>query len=262
MANKRLPGGRKSAGRVSTSAKKLVALKVGNAGVAISELPEIEGLKGTELFPVVQDNETRSARIDHVKELFPAGASAYEIWVAAQAEDADKSETAYLESMKGTPGKSAYETWLNLGNTGTEEDFIKSISPSVKTYNQGGGFGISGNDDISQDKAHGFIGNAEYWKTTVSLTGGPSDEIALAVRVDLDPNRGIPCDDDGNPINYHIHVGQVILSNSSPKVSLILIVFGQATKLLSLKDKTLTDIGEKDGAYYGPIYAMNYQWVY
>ena len=472
MANKKLPGGRKSAGRVSTSAKKLVALKAGSVGVAISELPEAENLTGEERFPVVQDKETRGASVEQIKELIPSGkdgASAYEAWSKAQAEGSDTSEAAfleymhgkdgedgtkitveditakngnielspesywvafsssknsvfnpehinaavngtykitagnggvvnvkldrwntlfnarqnmrilfqcdsgeaevffsppdagkiyfddgtlydsqkikftndylvfeihqipsssrdfilkqvlpvksgsdglsayevwvnaqeheadtsleaylafqegkegksayqiwldegnegseadYLESLKGTPGPSAYETWLSLGNTGTEEDFIKSLSPSVKTYNQGGGFGISGDDDISQDKAHGFIGNAEYWKTTVPLTGGPSDETALAVRVDLDTNRGIPCDDDGNPINYHIHVGQVILSNSSPKVPLILIVFGQATKLLSLKDKTLTDIGEKDGAYYGPIYAMNYQWVY
>ena len=430
MANKRLPGGRKSAGRISTSAKKLVALKAGSAGVAISELPDTEKLTGKEFFPVVQDNETRkvpleelstlisvdginaqggnfclspvtyrlansqgspttfkaeylneainvtyriyfgtngSLRLDFSKwdfdfnesqnykiiltnnssgnfsiiapgnglvinndgtvgepEIFKIdtnvtiieitqsshdsklilrrltpyepgkdGESSYSFWASKQPEGADisgeaflkfmegkegepgksayqlwldegneGSEADYLETLKGTPGPSAYETWLSLGNTGTEEDFIKSISPSVKTYNQGGGFGISGNDDISQDKAHGFIGNAEYWKTTVPLTGGPSDETALAVRVDLDPNRGIPCDDDGNPINYHIHVGQVILSNSSPKVPLILIVFGQATKLLSLKDKTLTDIGEKDGAYYGPIYAMNYQWVY
>lgn len=31
---------------------------------------------------------------------------------------------------QGVPGKSAYQVWLDLGNTGTEQDFIDSLSPS------------------------------------------------------------------------------------------------------------------------------------
>ncbi|MCE2008941.1 hypothetical protein [Enterobacter ludwigii] len=69
MANKRLPGGRKSAGRISTSAKKLVALKAGSAGVAISELPDTEKLTGKEFFPVVQDNETRKVPLEELSTL-------------------------------------------------------------------------------------------------------------------------------------------------------------------------------------------------
>ncbi|MEY8709481.1 hypothetical protein [Mangrovibacter phragmitis] len=108
MANKKLPGGRKSAGRVSTSAKKLVALKAGTVGVAISELPEAKNLTGEERFPVVQDKETRSASVEQIKELMPSGkdgASAYEVWAEAQPEGADTSEAAFLEYMHGKDGE-------------------------------------------------------------------------------------------------------------------------------------------------------------
>ncbi len=108
MANKKLPGGRKSAGRVSTSAKKLVALKAGSVGVAISELPEAENLTGEERFPVVQDKETRGASVEQIKELIPSGkdgASAYEAWSKAQVEGSDTSEAAFLEYMRGKDGE-------------------------------------------------------------------------------------------------------------------------------------------------------------
>jgi hypothetical protein len=32
---------------------------------------------------------------------------------------------------KGDPGKSAYEVWLDQGNTGTEEDFFEAINPKL-----------------------------------------------------------------------------------------------------------------------------------
>lgn len=73
MANKKLPGGRKSAGRVSTSALKLVSMKAWSAGVAISKLPATESLTGKELFPVVQDKETRGAAVEQIKKPDPCG---------------------------------------------------------------------------------------------------------------------------------------------------------------------------------------------
>ncbi|PNF10556.1 hypothetical protein A6J71_10505 [Enterobacter cancerogenus] len=132
MANKKLPGGRKSAGGVSTSALKLVSMKAGTAGIAISELPPTENLTGKELFPVVQDKETRGATVEQIKKLIPAGdtgASAYEVWATAQPEGADKSEAAYLEYMKGKPGKdgengadglSAYQIWVASQESGAD----------------------------------------------------------------------------------------------------------------------------------------------
>ncbi len=37
---------------------------------------------------------------------------------------------AFKESVRGLPGKSAYQVWLDAGNTGSEADFIASLSPS------------------------------------------------------------------------------------------------------------------------------------
>ena len=36
-------------------------------------------------------------------------------------------EFEVLDGEKGADGKSAYQTWLDLGNTGTEEDFLLSL---------------------------------------------------------------------------------------------------------------------------------------
>lgn len=38
-------------------------------------------------------------------------------------------------TLTGNPGKSAYEVWLELGNTGTEEDFFNSLAPDFNTIN-------------------------------------------------------------------------------------------------------------------------------
>lgn len=139
MANKKLPGGRKSAGRVSTSAQKLVALKSGATGIAISELPAAQKLTGVERIPLVQDKETRGATVEQIKELIPAGetgASAYDLWAVAQPEGADKSEAAFLAYMEGKPGKdgdngadgqSAYQIWFEAQEEGadaSEEAYI------------------------------------------------------------------------------------------------------------------------------------------
>jgi hypothetical protein len=147
MANKKLPGGRKAAGRVSTSAEKLVSLKAGAVGVAISELPAAEELTGAERFPVVQGKETRGATVEQVKNLIPAGAageSAYEIWAKAQPEGEDTSEAAYLEFMQGKPGKdgengadglSAYQIWVEA--QGDAEDTSEAAYLAFQEGKQG-----------------------------------------------------------------------------------------------------------------------------
>jgi len=37
--------------------------------------------------------------------------------------------------LTGNPGKSAYEVWKELGNTGTEQDFFNSLAPDFNTIN-------------------------------------------------------------------------------------------------------------------------------
>ena len=57
------------------------------------------------------------------------GLSAYEIWLGL---GNTGSEQDFLDSLKGgstegTPGKSAYESWLELGNIGSEADFLLTL---------------------------------------------------------------------------------------------------------------------------------------
>ena len=61
-----------------------------------------------------------------------AGDSAYQVWID---EGNTGTEQEFLDSLKGTDGdpgegsegKSAYEVWIELGNTGTEQDLIDSL---------------------------------------------------------------------------------------------------------------------------------------
>ena len=74
----------------------------------------------------VGDGKTRYMNLpyigDHRKP--KDGKSAYQIWI-------DEGNTGtvndFLESLIGEPGKSTYEIWLSLGNEGTVVDFINSI---------------------------------------------------------------------------------------------------------------------------------------
>ncbi|TNV22820.1 hypothetical protein FH968_01890 [Buttiauxella sp. B2] len=100
--------------------------RVGDDGVEISNLTPAEKLSGSELFPVVQSNETRHATIEQIRDLIPSGIdgqSAYQFWVDAQPDETDTSEAAYIAFQKGKegtdgkdgdagdPGKSAYVIW-------------------------------------------------------------------------------------------------------------------------------------------------------
>jgi len=67
----------------------------------------------------------------------------------------------------GAPGKSAYEIWLEQGNTGTEQDYLDSLVAGGTTNNSGNASGDSssggGDDlnDISNDKL--YFKNTKEW---------------------------------------------------------------------------------------------------
>ncbi len=54
-----------------------------------------------------------------------AGKSAYEVWLEL---GNTGTEDDFIASLTGPNGESAYEVWLGLGNTGTEQDFIDAIT--------------------------------------------------------------------------------------------------------------------------------------
>ena len=45
-------------------------------------------------------------------------------------------EPVILKAEKGDPGKSAYQTWLDLGNAGSEADFINSYTPDMSNLSE------------------------------------------------------------------------------------------------------------------------------
>lgn len=45
-------------------------------------------------------------------------------------------DPVFLKAEKGEPGKSAYQSWLDLGNVGTEQDFINSCIPDMSNLSE------------------------------------------------------------------------------------------------------------------------------
>lgn len=112
MANKKLPSKLDEVSKVTPiSAAVATSLSKSNtSSVKISEMSRVSSLKGDEVFPLLQSGGNMTATINQIKTLIPAGddgLSAYQIWASAQPSGSDTSETAYLESMKGTKGDPA-----------------------------------------------------------------------------------------------------------------------------------------------------------
>ena len=98
------------------------------------------------------------------------GESAYEVWLALGNTGSEQEFINSLIGPKGSNGDSAFETWLLLGNTGTETDFIKSLRGPRGTVGENGLSGING--------ANGLIGLSAYdiW-LAIGNTGTSSDFI-------------------------------------------------------------------------------------
>lgn len=90
------------------------------------------------------------------------GDSAYQVWLD---EGNTGTEQEFLDSLKGTDGTpgdpgadgdSAYQVWLDAGNTGTEQDFLDSLK------------GADGNEGLLP--SGDAIGNTTYWNGTEWVT--------------------------------------------------------------------------------------------
>ena len=89
-----------------------------------------------------------------------------------QKEEVDKIVKDYLESIhieQGADGKSAYQIWLDLGNTGTEQDFIESLAGQPGQDGQDGQDGAPGEKgepgepgQNGQDGVDGVDGKSAY----------------------------------------------------------------------------------------------------
>ena len=108
----------------------------------------------------------------------PQGKSAYETWLA---NGNTGTETAFLASLKGTDGKdgtngkdgvngkSAYETWLDNGNAGTETAFLSSLKGADGKDGTNGKDGVNGKSAYDVWLANGNTGSEADF--LVSLKG-------------------------------------------------------------------------------------------
>ena len=94
---------------------------------------------------------------DHVKD----GKSAYQLWLemgnTGTVED-------FLESLIGEPGKSAYEIWLSCGNEGTVLDFINAIhgEKGDRGYSAYEIWIMEGHHGTIQDFLDSLVGKSAY----------------------------------------------------------------------------------------------------
>ncbi len=79
-------------------------------------------------------------------------------------------------AFSGNAGKSAYEIWLDLGNTGTVDDFIASLS---------GPDGVDGEDGLSAYEIWLDLGNTGTVDDFIASLTGPNGESAYEVWLNL-----------------------------------------------------------------------------
>lgn len=75
---------------------------------------------------------------------------------------------------QGQPGQSAYEIWLSLGNTGTEQDFINSLNSDKGITQYHAGEVLGGHRFVYLDEnrklKYADIGNIESIKKIIGIT--------------------------------------------------------------------------------------------
>lgn len=144
------------------------------------------------------------------------GKSAYQIW-----KDLGNTgdEDAFIEAIKGATGdtgpagaagaegKSAYQVWLDLGNTGDENDFIEAIT---------GANGTNGQDGLNGDSAYevwlalGNTGSEQTFLDSLQGDKGDKGEDGVDGKDGVDGNDGA----DGVGVPNGGTTGQCLKKNS------------------------------------------------
>ena len=139
-----------------------------------------DSLEGGAIATVTLDTFKKqlNAAIEEAKKQATPGKSAYEEWLDAGNEG---TEQDFLNSLKGAKGdqgvtgQSAYQEWLDNGNTGTKEDFLNSLK---------GDKGDSGLSAYQLAVQAGFKGSESEWldflrKGPVGATGKSAYQVWL-----------------------------------------------------------------------------------
>jgi uncharacterized protein YjbI with pentapeptide repeats len=87
----------------------------------------------------------------------------------------------------GAPGESAYRTWLDLGNAGTEQDFIDSLQGSAGTDGQDGNLALAGQSCPQGQFVTGFDHSGN-----IVCDGSPPPPPPQDVGADCEPLNLVP----------------------------------------------------------------------
>lgn len=107
----------------------------------------------------------------------PDGKSAYQVWLDLGNTGTEADFIASLTGPVGTDGKSAYQVWLDLGNTGTEADFIATLTGPQGLQGVPGTNGTNGTNGVDGTDGDGAYTN---WLNQGN-TGTEADFLATLV---------------------------------------------------------------------------------
>ena len=124
----------------------------GNSGTEQDFLDSLKGEKGadgTMTFADLTEEQKESLKGEPGAD-GTDGKSAYDIWLDAGNTGSDEE---FLDSLRGDPGnmgKSAYEIWIDEGNSGTEQDFLDSLKGEPGENGEDGSKNID-DENVSTD---------------------------------------------------------------------------------------------------------------
>lgn len=124
------------------------------------------------------------------------GESAYELWLNAGNTGTEADFLASLQGVQGLEGESAYGTWLSLGNTGGTIDFLASLQGATGAQGPMGLTGSAGADGVDGiDGIDGAVGPQGPMGLTGSAgaigTTGPQGPMGLTGPAGADGVDGI-----------------------------------------------------------------------
>mgnify|MGYP000005837422 CR=1 FL=1 len=125
------------------------------------------------------------------------GISAYEVWLAL---GNTGTEQEFIDSLKGADGDdgiSAYEVWLALGNTGTEQEFIDSLKGA--DGEDGDDFAFELPDGVENGDYLQWIWNGTSWDITVIT---PDDTSIILISSSGTNNQSVCANVEIEPIVY------------------------------------------------------------
>lgn len=123
-----------------------VAVAGGFVGTEAAWLATLKGTNGQSAFALWQAQAGNAGKTEAEFLASLQGKSAYETW-KAQAGNAGKTEADFIASLKGAKGEdglSAYQVWINAGNSGTVQQYLDSLKGQNGTNGTNGKDGADG----------------------------------------------------------------------------------------------------------------------